>query len=90
MNPTDLGAALTALGLGAYVPLALAVCGLAAAVAAVTPQATAASPLWWRVLRGALDVLGGNWRNARNAPAPAAPPPALGPGSVQTIANNLG
>lgn len=66
MDPADFGAMLTALGYGAYVPLLLAISGLAAKVCAVTPQATAASPLWWRVARPVLDILGGNWGNARN------------------------
>jgi len=74
MTPEDLGAALAALGLGAYLPLVLAVVGLAAKLDAVLPQATEASPLWWRIGRAVLDVLGGNWGNARNAPA-AAPAP---------------
>ena len=69
MTPADLGALLTALGYGAYVPLALAVVGLAAKIDAIAPQATEASPAWWRVVRRALDVLGGNWGNATNAPA---------------------
>ena len=68
MTPADLGAALTALGYGAYVPLLLVIAGLAAKIAAVAPQATEASPLWWRIGRPVLDVLGGNWGNARNAP----------------------
>ncbi len=73
MNPTDLGAALTALGYGAYVPVLLVVSGLAAKITAVAPQATSASPLWWRILRPTLDILGGNWGNARNAQAAATP-----------------
>ena len=82
MDPADLGAALTALGYGAYVPVLLAVIGLAAKLDAVLPRAAETSPLWWRVLRGTLDALGGNWGNARNAPSTG--------GSVQPIANNLG
>jgi hypothetical protein len=68
MTPADLGAALTELGYGAYVPLLLAISGVAAKIAAVTPRATAASPAWWRVLRPVIDVVGGNWGNARNVP----------------------
>lgn len=67
MTPADLAAALTALGYGAYVPVLLAGAGLAAKIAALAPPATDASPMWWRILRAALDILGGNWGNARNA-----------------------
>ena len=74
MDPSDLGAALTALGYGAYVPLLLAVSGLAAKIAALAPQATAASPSWWRALRFVLDLLGGNWWHATNAAPVAATP----------------
>lgn len=73
MTPADLGAALTALGYGAYVPVLLAASGLAAKIAAVAPPATDASPTWWRILRPVVDVLGGNWGNARND-HPAATP----------------
>ena len=52
MDPASIGAAMTALGWGAYAPVVLAVSGLAAAIAAVAPRAdpaesvtqTAASP----------------------------------------------
>ena len=67
MSPDALAEVLRALGYGAYVPAALAVAGLAAKIAAVTPQATVASPIWWRVLRAVLDLFGGNWGNASNA-----------------------
>ena len=70
MDPASIGAAMTALGWGAYAPVVLAVSGLAAAIAAVAPRATDVSPTWWRVTRGALDILGGNFANARNAPLP--------------------
>lgn len=73
MNPADLGAALTALGYGAYVPVLLVVAGLAAKITAVAPQVTDASPLWWRILRPTLDILGGNWGNARNVQAATTP-----------------
>lgn len=73
MTPADLGAALTALGYGAYAPVVLSAAGLAAKIAAVTPQATAASPTWWRVLRAVLDIAGGNWGNARNASVAVTP-----------------
>jgi hypothetical protein len=67
MTPDQLAALLTAAGWGAYVPAFLALVGLAAKIAAVAPPATVNSSAAWRVTRALLDVLGGNWGNARNA-----------------------
>lgn len=67
MTPDQLAAAMVALGYGAYVPVALAVIGLAAKLDAIIPPAPATAPLWLRVLRRGLDLLGGNWGFAANA-----------------------
>ena len=67
MTPDQLADLLRAAGWGAYAPACLAFIGLAAKLAAVLPPATPQSPRWWCVLRAILDVLGGNWGNARNA-----------------------
>lgn len=52
-----------ALGWGEYLAL---VCGIAAILAAFAPPATDASPAWWKHCRAMLDLLAGNFKNARN------------------------
>ena len=42
------------------------VCGIAAILAAFAPQATEASPAWWKHCRRVLDLLAANFKNARN------------------------
>ena len=88
MSPADLAAALTALGYGAYVPLALAICGLFAAIAAVLPPASPASPAWWRALRAAIDWFGCNVGSAKNAATAAGAPAATAPASITKILNS--
>jgi hypothetical protein len=75
MTPDQLADVLRAFGYGAYVPVLLAAIGLAAKIAAVAPLATPASSAAWRIARAVLDVLGGNWGNARNAAS--TPPPSV-------------
>ena len=62
----DIASALTALGLGAYVPLALAIIGLASVLAAVLPQPSPGTP--YARVRAVLDYVAANVGNARNAP----------------------
>lgn len=76
MNPDQLADILRALGYGAYVPVWLAIVGLAAKVAAVAPPVTPTSTRAWRVLRAVLDLVGGNWGSARNAVFVEVPPPS--------------
>lgn len=73
MTPEQLAAVLTAAGWSAYVPVALAVVGVCAKLAAVLPRATPQSPVAWRIARAVLDVVGGNWGNAANVVPAAAP-----------------
>ena len=44
----------------------LTVTGIAAILAAFAPPATEASPAWWKHCRAVLDLLAGNFKNARN------------------------
>ncbi len=67
MTPDQLADLLRAAGWGAYVPAALAFIGLAAKLAAILPQPPPQSPHWLRIARTVLDVIAGNWGNARNA-----------------------
>lgn len=83
MTPADeLAALLVLLGVDAHTAVlaaagvvggAAALCGLAAQLAAVLPQATLASSVGYRTLRAVLDWLGGNYRNARNATVQGTP-----------------
>lgn len=76
MTPDQLADILRALGYGSYVPLLLAVIGLAAKIAAVAPPATTNSSAAWRVFRAGLDLAAGNWGNARNVNVAVAIMPA--------------
>ena len=87
MTPTDLGAALTALGYGAYVPLIPAVIGICSALAAVLGPERENSPAWYRIVRTLIDLGALNVGNARNAP-PAAPAD-LSPADVAAIHEQL-
>lgn len=60
---------LRAAGYGAWIPVLLAVNGLAGAIAAAAPPATSQSSRAWQITRLVLDLLGCNWGNARNARA---------------------
>jgi hypothetical protein len=73
MTPDQLADVLRSFGYGAYVPAFLALVGLAAKIAAIAPPATEDSSLAWRIARITLDIIGGNWGNAKNA-APADAP----------------
>lgn len=57
--------------------------------AALTPQASPASPRWWQYARPVLDWIAANKFNAVNAPPGPLPPPAVGPGSVISITKTL-
>jgi len=60
---TDLIDIATVLGWAEY---AITVCGIAAFLAMLAPQATETSPAWWKHCRRVLDILAANVGNARN------------------------
>lgn len=60
MELTDIA---NALGWSEYL---LIITGVAAVLAAFAPPATETSPAWWKHCRAMLDLLAGNFKNARN------------------------
>ena len=68
MDPIALLGQLGLGGRAAGVAAAVGLVGYAVTLAApFLPQADAGAPLWWRITRGLIDAIAGNFGNARNA-----------------------